>query len=94
MSGDQEEVITTDRVQIKRWAKERGGVPAFFFKSYEQAVEPDLRINFANAEMDERSQEVTWDHFFEELEDRRLAVKFRTLNPDGRASNYCTFVTR
>jgi hypothetical protein len=89
-----QEMITTDRGEIKRWVKERGGVPAFYFRSFNTNFQPDLQINFGNSDMDERSQEVTWERFFEELQDRRLAFKFRTLNPDGRASNYCSFVNQ
>lgn len=86
--------ITTDRKEIMDWAKERGGEPACFLETDEAEVEPRLRINFANDEMDERIQEMTWERFFEELDNRKLAFKYKNINEDGRSSQYCEFISR
>lgn len=91
---DDRERITTNHHEIMEWVKERGGVPAFFLRDEKSDLAPKLKINFAIDEMDERSQEVTWELFFEELEDQNLAFKYRQLKKDGTSSTYCQFISR
>lgn len=86
--------VTTNRREIIQWTKERGGVPAFFFRHEETDLTPRLRIKFASDEMDDRMQEIPWERVFEELEDRRLAFKYREVQEDGTPSTYCEFVSR
>lgn len=91
---DDQEKVTTDRQEIMEWAKERGGVPAFYLETDDTDMVPKLKINFAADEMDERIQEITWERFFEELDGRKLAFKYRQLDNDGTSSTYCEFVNR
>lgn len=91
---DQDFHTTVDHNEIMEWAKERGGVPAFFMETDDADVEPKMVMNFAAGEMDERIQEMTWELFFEEFEGRKLAFKYKKVNPDGRSSTTCEFVNR
>lgn len=91
---DKDFQTTVDHNEIMEWAKERGGVPAYFLETDETDVEPKLVINFAAGEMDERIQEMTWEKFFEEFEGRKLAFRYKEINDDGRSSTTCEFVNR
>jgi hypothetical protein len=91
---DEQLHTTSDPQTIMSWVKERGGTPALESKDEETDLRPELKINFAVDEMNDKSQEITWEQFFEELEARKLAFRYKELNNDGRSSSHFEFVNR
>ena len=57
---------TRNHDEIRRWAEQRGGHPA-----YVEGTEI-LRIDFDDAEADDRLQRTDWDEFFQTFDDRGL----------------------
>ncbi|PRY15027.1 hypothetical protein CLV24_103266 [Pontibacter ummariensis] len=72
---------TTDHEEIKKWAKEQGGVPAIV-----KGTEDDgeglglLRIHFPEKSNDDDLKEISWEEFFKEFEHSKLALLHE---PDG-----------
>lgn len=81
---------TTNRKEIEKWAEQHGGVP-FVIKGTENDGKGEgvLRIHFPQKSKDnENFEEVSWDEFFREFEDKKLAI---LLSP---GSNFSKLVKR
>lgn len=67
---------TTNRKEIQEWAEERGGVPAVVKGTdHDGDGEGVLRIHFPEKSDSNGSfEEISWDKFFEEFEDNKLAL--------------------
>jgi hypothetical protein len=92
MAEEQSSRTTTDHDVIRKWAEERGGVPA----SVEGTGSDDdaglLRIEFRDADND--LDEVDWDRFFKTFDDRGLAFLYQETTSDGGTSRFNKFVSR
>jgi hypothetical protein len=66
---------TTNHNEIRTWAEERGGHPAQV-----KGTAGLLRIDFEEAEPDERLEEISWDQFFSKFDDKGLKFLYA---PDG-----------
>lgn len=75
---------TVAHTEIRSWVENHGGFPAHV-ESTEGEGDPGLlRIGFTDAGPAEQLKEITWDEFFEEFEDGRLAFVYRDEPPrDG-----------
>ena len=69
---------TTDHERIKNWAEQRGGRPA---------VGEGLQIDFAGEQ-----EPISWDEFFQRLDQEHMAMEFEDRTPTGQLSKYCRFV--
>jgi len=67
---------TTDQKEIKEWAESHGGVPAIIKGTDKKGKgEGLLRIHFpAKSDNDDSFEEISWDDFFKEFEDSKLAL--------------------
>lgn len=83
---------TTDHDTIRRWAEERGGVPAVVRGTEDDEGEGILRIDFA--EPDDSLEEISWEEFFEVFEDRELAFLYQEETGDGNESRFFKLVNR
>ncbi len=83
---------TTDHDTIRRWAEERGGVPAVVRGTEDDEGEGILRIDFA--EPDDSLEEISWEEFFEVFEDRELAFLYQEETEDGNESRFFKLVNR
>jgi hypothetical protein len=92
MSEEQSSRTTTDHDVIRRWAEERGGIPA----SVEGTAGGDdaglLRIEFREADGD--LEQVDWDSFFRTFDDRQLAFVYQDRTADGEVSRFNKFIRR
>lgn len=92
MPEDHSSHTTTDHDTIRKWAEERGGVPA----SVEGTGSGDdagmLRIEFRDANDD--LDEVDWDRFFKTFDERGLAFLYQDRTSDGQVSRFNKFVRR
>ncbi|MEK0086025.1 hypothetical protein [Benzoatithermus flavus] len=77
--------ITTDHDAIRKWAESKGGRPAAVARTHQGGDVGIIRIMFPDAPNSEHDAltEITWDEFFEEFEERELALLYE---PDGRFS--------
>jgi hypothetical protein len=81
---------TTDHEEIRRWAEERGGVPATVAAT-EQGGEPGiLRIDFPGFSGEGTLEEISWDDFFRKFEESNLAFLFE----EGSDSRFNKLVSR
>lgn len=83
---------TTDHDTIRRWAEERGGVPAVVRGTEDDEGEGILRIDFA--EPDDSLEEISWEEFFEVFEDRELAFLYQDETEEGNESRFFKLVNR
>jgi hypothetical protein len=86
---------TTDHEEIRRWVDERGGRPARV-KGTERGGDDVgiLRIDFPGAGGDDSLEEISWDEFFKEFEDKQLAFVYQDRTADGQISRFNKFVKR
>ncbi|RUM23842.1 hypothetical protein EFQ99_21175 [Rhizobium vallis] len=69
---------TTDYIRIKHWIEERGGHPARIKNARDSET---VRVDFSS----EPQEEISWDEFFQGLDDSRLAFLHRTKAEDDVA---------
>lgn len=86
---------TTDHDEIRKWAEERGAVPAAVGGTGDEPDhEPDaglLRLEFRD---NDSLHEVDWDTFFRTFDDRRLAFLYQEETKDGELSRFNKFISR
>ncbi|HKC29034.1 MAG TPA: hypothetical protein VKB75_13565 [Jatrophihabitans sp.] len=82
---------TTDHDEIRKWAEERGGVPAVVEGTGSGPDDGILRIEFRDSQ---DLQEVDWDEFFRIFDERGLAFLYEDTTSDGRPSRFNKFVRR
>lgn len=68
--------VTTDHDAIRKWADKYGGKPAAVDRTHQGGDVGIIRIMFPNAPNSEHGHlvEISWDEFFKEFEDRKLAL--------------------
>ena len=88
--------MTTDHNEIRRWAEERGGVPA----CVRGTGTPDdigmVRIEFPGKPntREDSLQEITWDEFFDKFDENNLALVYEETTARGQKSNFNKIVKR
>lgn len=76
---------TTDHDTIRKWAEAHGGVPAAVDSTHKDGEVGIIRIMFPKAAQShhENLVEISWDEFFKQFEESRLALIYED---DGRFS--------
>ncbi len=76
---------TTDHDTIRKWAEKQGGKPAAVDRTHRGEDVGIIRVMFPKAPHSEHDHlvEITWDEFFREFEERKLALLY---DPDGMFS--------
>jgi hypothetical protein len=82
---------TTDHNTIKKWAEDRGGVPATVKATEEDGHAGILRIDFGPR--DDGLEEITWEEFFKKFDESRLAFLYQDKTKDGKISRFYKFVS-
>ncbi len=77
--------VTTDHDVIRSWAKRHGGKPAAVDRTHKGDDVGIIRVMFPKAPHSEHDHlvDISWDEFFHEFEDRKLALLY---DPDGMFS--------
>ena len=83
---------TTDHEKIKKWARDRDGMPATVKETEKNGHAGILRIDFGPRE--EGLEEISWDEFFRKFEEARLAFLYQDKTKDGKVSRFHKFVAR
>lgn len=82
---------TKDHDEIRRWAEERGAIPAEVARTEGEDGEPGiLRFMFPDAphHNDGALKEIGWDEFFEKFDERNLELLFQETTAEGAESNF------
>ncbi|HEX6959919.1 MAG TPA: hypothetical protein VF194_18190 [Ferrovibrio sp.] len=71
---------TTDHNTIRKWAESKGGRPAAVDPTHKGGDVGIVRIMFPDNPQSEHDSlvEISWDEFFREFEDRKLALLYET----------------
>ena len=77
--------MTTDHATIRKWAESKGGKPAAVKRTHKGDDVGIIRIMFPDAPHSEHDAltEISWDEFFREFEERKLALLYE---PDSMFS--------
>jgi hypothetical protein len=81
--------VTTDHDEIRRWAEERGGRPTIV-----KGTSDLLRIDFPGYTGEETLEPITWDEFFEKVDENNLAFLYQDRTKDGQVSRFFKLVDR
>ena len=70
--------VTTDHNKIRKWAESKGGKPAAVDRTHKGGDVGIIRIMFPKAPQSEHDAlvEISWDEFFREFEERKLALLY------------------
>jgi hypothetical protein len=83
--------ITTNHNFIEGWVEERGGKPAVDVERSNDKIV--LAIDF-DKKAKENLKHVSWDEFFEDFDDERMAFLFQEEKLDGGISKYYRLINR
>lgn len=69
---------TTDHETIRKWAESNGGKPAVVKRTHGQRGVGIIRIMFPDAPQSEHEEleEISWDEFFKQFDDSKLALLY------------------
>ena len=83
--------LTSNRNTITRWVEARGGKPAHVARTADPGKVGLLRIDLmqSNREL----EHISWDQWFEKLDEKGLSVALRDDNVDGSMSTYCRVIS-
>jgi hypothetical protein len=67
---------TTDHAKIKKWAEKHGGKPTAVDSTHSKGDVGIIRLMFPKAPHSDHDHlvEISWDEFFKEFEQRKLAL--------------------
>lgn len=91
-----ESKVTTNHDEIRRWVEERGGHPAKV-KGTERAGESGgglLRIDYPGYRGEESLDEITWQQFFDQFEENKLAFLYQDTLESGQISRFSKLIDR
>jgi hypothetical protein len=86
--------MTTDHETIRKWAEERGGKPAAVKATHKGDNTGIIRIDFPGYSGEESLEPISWEEFFEQFEDSKLALVFQEETESGQKSNFNKLVNR
>jgi hypothetical protein len=76
--GDAMAEMTTDHETIRKWAEKKGGKPAAVARTHQGGDVGIVRLMFPDSPQSEHQAltEISWDEFFKEFEERKLALLY------------------
>jgi len=86
---------THDHNKIKKWAEERGGVPAKVNDTSSSVADGILRIHFPeNSDSTDDLKEISWEEFFKNFDENNLDFLYQDSKSDSQQSTFHKFVKR
>lgn len=85
-----ETLWTRDHQTIRRWAEERGALPAIGFGAALEDGPGAPRLEFLDAGGQNLTQ-VSWDQFFKAFDERDLMFVYQETEKSGQKSHFCRF---
>lgn len=88
--------VTTDHEEIRRWAEERGAIPARVHGTEGSDDVGIIRLAFPGAPnaKDEKLEPISWDEWFREFDERGLALVYEETTATGQKSNFNKIISR
>ena len=86
--------VTTDHDEIRRWAEERGGVPAHVKQTGKGKDPGILRIDFPGYSGEGSLEEISWEEWLQKFDENGLALLYQENTANGRRSNFNKIVSR
>ncbi len=85
---------TTNHNTIKKWAEARGGKPVAVKRTERDGDVGLLRIDFPGYSGAESLEEITWDAFFKQFDEKQLAFLYQEQTSSGEESHFFKLVSR
>lgn len=85
---------THDHQVIRKWAEERGGVPARVKGTERNGDEGLLRIHFPEYGDSKELEQIGWENFFKDFEKDKLDFLYQDKKEDGQTSTFHKLVSR
>jgi hypothetical protein len=86
---------THDHDKIRKWAEQRGGVPAKIRNTGKEDDDGVLRIHFPEkSDDDDRFEQIGWEEFFSNFDESELDFLYQDKKADGETSTFHKFVRR
>jgi hypothetical protein len=86
--------VLTDPEEIRRWAEARGAKPACVKGTGGGADVGMIRLDFPGFSGEESLQPISWDDWFEEFEEKDLALIVQETTASGEMSHFNKLVSR
>ena len=84
----------TDHDEIQQWAEERGAKPAAVRSTENDDDIGIIRLDFPGYSGNDSLEEVGWDEWFEQFDNRNLALIVQEETANGKPSNFNKLVSR
>jgi len=84
----------TDHDEIQQWAEERGAKPAAVRSTESDDDIGIIRLDFPGYSGNDSLEEVGWDEWFEQFDNRNLALVVQEETANGKPSNFNKLVSR
>src|SRR5215831_1143032 len=84
----------TDHAEIRRWAAGRSARPSTVRRIHRDDNSGMIRLDFPGYSGAETLEEISWEEWFEDFEDRNLALIVQDEVADGERSNFNRLIPR
>lgn len=85
---------THDHKTIQQWTEKRKGVPAKIKGTGKGEDEGVLRIHFPEHSQSDDFEEISWEDFFSEFDEKELDFLYQDKKADGDISTFHKFIER
>jgi len=85
---------THDHKRIQKWVEERKGIPAKIKGTGKSDDDGVLRVHFPEHSDSDNFEEISWDDFFSEFDEKELDFLYQDKKADGETSTFHKFVSR
>ena len=85
---------THDHKKIQKWVEEREGIPTKIKGTGKSDDDGVLRINFPEHSNSDNFEEISWEDFFAEFDEKELDFLYQDKKADGETSTFHKFVSR
>jgi hypothetical protein len=86
--------VLTDHDEIRRWAEERGAKPSAVRRTHSDDNTGIIRLDFPGYSGEDSLEEIEWDEWFDDFDDRNLALIVQDETANGQTSNFNKLVSR
>jgi hypothetical protein len=87
--------VLVDHDEIRQWAEERNAVPVHVKGTGGNGDVGILRLHFPEfSDDDEKLEPISWEDWFNEFDQRNLALLVEDTTADGQRSNFNKLVSR
>jgi hypothetical protein len=84
----------TDHDEIRQWAEERGAKPSTVRRTHSDDNTGIIRLDFPGYSGQDSLEEISWDEWFDDFDDRKLALVVQDETANGQTSNFNKLVSR